>query len=106
MKNEVIKMVSKEEISLIKPGYKIIAKVIYKGKEIYAIYTIKELLETYQNTIMFKDKYDETKIIPINDIRSILIPRKNDTINNLQSTSIPHIPPATNENKHLNMKRN
>ena len=98
-------MVSKEEISLIKPGYKIIAKVIYKGKETYAIYTIKELLEIYQNTIIFKDKYDETKIIPISDIRSILIPRKSDTTNNQQTTNISHIPPTTNENKHLNMKR-
>ena len=98
-------MVSKEEISLIKPGYKIIARVIYKGRETYAIYTIKELLEVYQNTIIFKDKYDETKIIPISDIRSILIPRKSDTTNIQQSTNVQHIRPITNENKHLNMKR-
>jgi len=74
----MIKMISTEEIKLIKPGYKIIAEIVFRGEQTFAVYTVKEIIEIHHNSIIFRDKYDETKIIPISDIKSILVPRESD----------------------------
>jgi len=75
---EMIKMISTEEIKMIKPGYKIIAEIVFRGEQTFAVFTVKEIIEIHHNSIIFKDKNDKTKIIPISDIKSILIPDESD----------------------------
>ena len=61
--------------NLLKPGMKIKAKIFYQNQEEINYYTIKEIIETGDGVLKFKDKNNRVRMIGFDQIIAVLKPR-------------------------------
>jgi len=61
--------------NLLKPGMKIKAKIFYQNREEINYYTIKEIIETGDGVLKFKDKNNRVRMIGFDQIIAVLKPK-------------------------------
>jgi hypothetical protein len=67
-------MITKNEaLKFIKPGVKILVRRTFNGRKELSVYTITELIDIGDNTIVFIDKKDKMKVIYLKDIENFKV---------------------------------
>jgi len=67
-------MITKNDVlKFIKPGVKILVWRTFNGKKELSVYTIMELIDIGDNTIVFIDKKDKMKVIYLKDIENFKV---------------------------------